>query len=129
MDIKRILYALKALNENVENSKLTDSEKNAIRVLIARLLSHVEKKEQEIEETKNYYFARNKLLKLVTEMTDYIVSINDAIQGKEFIVNENSERLYGAKEVVKTIDVMAMVNGITKEINREERNFFWKRKR
>lgn len=129
MDIKRILYALKALNENVENSKLTDSEKNAIRVLIARLLSHVEKKEQEIEETKNYYFARNKLLKLVTEMTDYIVSINDAIQGKEFIVHENSERLYGAKEVVKTIDVMAMVNGITKEINREERNFFWKRKR
>ncbi len=129
MDIKRILYALKALNENVENSKLTDSEKNAIRVLIAKLLSHVEKKEQEIENCKNYYFARNKLLKLVTEMTDYIVSINDAIQGKEFIVHENSERLYGAKEVVKTIDVMAMVNGITKEINREERNFFWKRKR
>lgn len=104
-----IVHALLSLDKRVNDSELSNNEKNALKVLIEKLLKYYKKKIEEINKTSNFYIARNKDFKLTSEMTDYIVAINDAIKRK--------------------IDTFGVANTITRKINAEEKKGFFKIKR
>ena len=104
-----IVHALLSLDKRVNDSELSNNEKNALKVLTEKLLKYYKKKIEEINKTSNFYIARNKDFKLTSEMTDYIVAINDAIKRK--------------------IDTFSVANTITRQINTEEKKGFFKIKR
>ena len=97
MENRLIINALLALSRNVNKSLLNVKEKNAIMVLLDKLIKYYNKQKDNIKNTTNIYVARNKELVVSTAMTDYIVAINDSINGLN--------------------DVFAVVNSIGRKIN------------
>ena len=109
MENNTIVNALLSLGKKVREAELNNNEKNAIMVLIEKLLKYYKKKKEEIAKISNFYVARNKEFKLTSEMTEYIVSINN---------------------VVKRIsDAFSVSSTITRKINTEEKKRFFKIKR
>ena len=101
MENNRILLALNALKESIEKSILNDQQRNAIKVSIDKLINYYNNKMKEIDDTSNFYVARNKEFKLTSIMIDYIVAIDYAIKG----IN----------------DCFNVANAINKTVNRVEK--------
>ena len=104
-----ISKALLALHENVSNSALSDSEKNFLKVLIEKIIIYYSSEYKKIEERHQYFDYIYKLERLSAQMTDYIVAINDTINGKN--------------------DLYLVVNRIYKEMNYDDKKGVFKRKR
>lgn len=105
-----ITNALMALRNVVDNLTLNINEKNILQILMEKLMTYYKNQCIEIEnhkEDKKIYISKK--ARLVSEMTDYIVSLNDAINGKN--------------------DIVGIVNIIYKEINYDEKKGVFKRKR
>jgi hypothetical protein len=109
MENKCILNALQALSRNVGKSLLNVKEKNAIMVLLDKLIKYYNIQRENISKTTNFYVARNKDFEVSTTMTDYIVAVNDSINGRN--------------------DVFSVVNSINRKINVVEKKKFFKVKR
>ena len=121
MENERLKHALMGLYKNVDDSMLTDGEKNAVRTALRKLLDYVEKQKDNKNKDENRF---------TIEMTDYIVSLNDAIQGKMRLIEDKKNPYTGKSETtVKPIDVIPLANNIVKEISREEKRGFFKRRR
>lgn len=109
MEINRMEITLNALKKGVEAANLTIAEKNALNNLLDKLIIYYIDRYNEIEKCTDSqaYIDRNS--RLISEMTDYIVSINDTINKKN--------------------DAFCIVNMIYKEINYDEAKGRFKRKR
>ena len=106
----RITKAIYALCNNVNNSKLHANEKNALLKLLEKIMVYYQERSVEIEKIKDDYsmYNRKKAI-LISTMTDFIVTINDTIEGKN--------------------DAFCITNIIYKEINYDDKKDKFKRKR
>ncbi len=109
MGNKAIIYAISSLYDRVETSFLTTGEKNALKALLSQLKTYGENRYNEIMANRVIKNKSNRILALDSEMTDYLVEINDATYG--------------------VIDVFSVVNKIYKAINYDEKKGKFKRKR
>lgn len=101
--------SIEALYMGTINSSFGDSEKNALKVLLQKLAIYYSNEYNAIQLRKDSDDYMYKINKLVSEMADYIVMINDTLDGKN--------------------DVYYIVNMIYKEINYDEKKGKFKRKR
>ena len=104
-----ILLALKGLIKEIKKSFLNEQQKNALKVSIDKLITYYNNKIKEIDNTTNFYVAKNKELKLTSVMTDHIVLIDHAIKGMN--------------------DPFYVTNSINKTVNRVEKKKLFKIKR
>ncbi len=103
------MKALERLSDSVIASTLDDGEKNALLKLIKIIIIFYDNKYKEIEHNNRDGQEYLRLSKLTSIVTDYIVTINDTIKGKN--------------------DVFLIVNMIYKEINYDNSKGKFKRKR
>ena len=103
------IKVLTKLSENVMTSTLNKSEKNALVKLIKIIIIFYDNKYKEIEHNNINGQDILKLAKLTSIVTDYIVTINDTIKGKN--------------------DAFSIINIIYKEINYDNNKGQFKRKR
>ena len=104
-----ISKALMALYENINNSMLADNERNVLKILIEKLIVYYTNEYKKQEECRDCFDYTYRMEKLSSQMTDYIVTINDTIKGSN--------------------DVHCIVNKIYQEINYDEKKGIFKRKR
>ena len=109
MEFRGILSALKALCYEVDNSSLTISEKNALKKLLDKLVDYYTNEYNIINKNNYQTIKKYKMYELTSKMTDYIVTINDTIHGKN--------------------DVYSVINMIFNEINYDDKKGLFKRKR
>ena len=110
MENKSIPNALKALYNDTNNSNLVDTAKNAMIKLIELLLTYYGNRIEEITNgLDSSEVKRQKFDLLTSQMTDYIVAINDTIKGKH--------------------NPYSVVSFIHREINYDEKKGRFKRKR
>ena len=106
----RMTRVIEALCNDVSNSKLQNNEKTALLKLLEKLLVYYQNQYNELEKAKYDYNAYNKRKSLlVSIMTDFVVTINDTIEGKN--------------------DAFCITNMIYKEINYDDKKGKFKRKR
>ena len=118
MEKKRLKTTLIQLYNKVAESNLTAGEKNSLRAAIKKLFDYVGKHNEEED-----------MIRFTTEITDYIVAINDAIQCKRLLVEERKDPYSNKTETIsKPIDVIALANDIVKEVGKEEKRGFFKKK-
>lgn len=104
-----IAKSLKSLLNKVDKSVLKDNEKNILKTLIVKVAEYYTKEYNRIFEHKYDWYINRKLILLSTKMVDYIVYINDTINGK--------------------YNVHYVVNDIYKEISYDNNKGYFKRKR
>ena len=104
-----ILLALNGLVKDLNKAILNEQQKNALRVSIDKLTNYYNNKIKEIDNTTNFYVARNKDFKLTSIVTEYIVAIDYAIKG----IN----------------DCFNVANAINKTVNYKEKKKLFKIKR
>ena len=108
-DYNRIVNALNVLFVSVDKSLLSAKEKNQMKILIGKVASYFKKEINEIENSKIAYVFKRRFINLISQMSDYIVIINDTING--------------------SLSVIETTNKIYKEINYDNKNGHFKRKR
>lgn len=109
MGNKIILNAISSLNSKVDISNVTIGEKNALKALLSQLLIYFNNQYDEILTNYAIKDRLDKISALNSEITDYLVDINNAINGIS--------------------DVFSIVNSVYKSINYDERKGKFKRKR
>lgn len=78
-----ITRAIDALYTKIEKSVLDDNEKNILKLLLDQMSQYYIKEYSKIMKNRNDY----KINKLVSTMTSYIVTVNDAINGEYDIIS------------------------------------------
>ncbi len=102
--------AIKSLYQTVTRSTtMKENEKHVLIKLIEKLAEYYKKRYNEIIDSTGDRDRSYQVNKFVSEMTDYIVIINDTIKGKN--------------------DVFSVANMIYKEMNYDTKKGFFKRKR
>ena len=109
MEKNAIQNALMALKKSINNSNLSVNVANVLTKLVEILGVFYATKKEEIDNSIEYDPMKHRQVHLESQMTDYIVSINDAIKGKN--------------------DAFCIANIIYKEINYDEKKGIFKRKR
>ena len=109
MESSTIQNALKMLYSCVDKSSLPLNEKNGLKRLIKTLDVYYVNKYDSIENSLDYDTIRHRLNLLTSQMTDYIVAINDTLKGKN--------------------NAFYIINMIYKEINYDEKKGIFKRRR
>ena len=109
MEYNNISKTIQVLIEKTDESSLSRNEKFALISLLEKLLIYYVNEAKYIEEHKDFLDYDIRKTRLITNMTDYIVGINDTLKGKN--------------------DVHCIVNTIYKEINFDEKKGVFKRKR
>ena len=109
MEKDTIIKTFNVLRVKVFNSSLTDSEKNAVKLLIDKLEVYYLKQYSDVFECKPKDRSVRKEALFCSSYTDHVVAINDTIN-----------RLY---------DVYGIVNTIYKDINYDEKKGRFKIKR
>ena len=105
----RMTKVIEALCNDVSNSRLNINEKTALLKLLEKLIIYYQDQYRELEKIKGDYNAYNKKKSLlVSIMTDFIVAINDTIDGKN--------------------DAFCITNMIYKEMNYDDKKGKFKRK-
>ena len=110
MEEDRIFKVLSALHDIIDNSFLKVNEKNILKTLLEKIYTYYQEQCNEIEkyQVDICTYTRKRAI-LTSQVTDYIVSINDAIKGKN--------------------NISCIANIIYKEINYDDKKGKFKRKR
>ncbi len=109
MEKDSIIKTFNVLRVNTFNSNLTDSEKNALKILIDKLEVYYLKQYSDVFECAPKDRSVRKEAMFCSVFTDHVVAVNDTINGK--------------------YDVYSIVNTIYKEINYDEKKGRFKIKR